>query len=34
MTDEQIYKIKEQTEWNEANNKWIVPPFIIKAKEI
>ena len=34
MNEEQIYKIKEKTEWNEAMNKWIVPPFIIKSKEI
>lgn len=34
MTDEQMYKIKERTEWNEARNKWMIPPFIIKQKEI
>ena len=34
MNEEQIYKIKEKTEWSESMNKWIVPPFIIKAKEI
>ena len=30
MNEEQIYKIKEKTKWNEAQNKWIVPPFVIK----
>ena len=34
MTDEQMYKIKERTEWNEARNKWVIPAFVIKAKEI
>ena len=34
MNEEQIYKIKEKTEWSESMNKWIVPPFIIKSKEI
>jgi len=29
-----MYKIKEKTEWSEAKNKWLIPPFIIKAKEI
>jgi hypothetical protein len=29
-----MYKIKEKTEWSEANMKWRIPPFIIKAKEI
>ena len=34
MTDEQIYKIKAKTEWDEEQRKWKLPPFIIKAKEI
>ena len=34
MTDEQIYKIKEKTEWDEETRKWRLPPFIIKQKEI
>jgi uncharacterized protein (DUF3084 family) len=34
MTDEQIYKIKEKTEWDEERRKWRLPPFIIKQKEI
>ena len=34
MTDEQIYKIKEKTEWDDERRKWKLPPFIIKQKEI
>ena len=34
MTDEQIYKIKEKTEWDDERRKWRLPPFIIKQKEI
>ena len=34
MTDEQIYKIKAKTEWDEEQRKWKLPTFIIKAKEI
>jgi hypothetical protein len=34
MTDEQIYKIQEKTEWDEERRKWKIPPFIIKQKEI
>ena len=34
MTDEQIYKIKAKTEWDEEQRHWKLPPFIIKAKEI
>ena len=30
MTDEQMYKIKEKTEWDEERRKWRLPPFIIK----
>ena len=25
MTDEQMYKIKERTEWSESKNKWTIP---------
>lgn len=34
MTDEQMYKIKEKTEWDEERRKWRLPPFIIKQKEV
>jgi len=34
MTDEQIYKIKSKTEWDEEQRHWKLPPFIIKSKEI
>ena len=34
MTEDQIYKIKEKTEWDEERLKWKLPPFIIKQKEI
>lgn len=34
MTEDQLYKIKEKTEWDEEKRKWRLPPFIIKQKEI
>lgn len=34
MTDEQMYKVKEKTEWDEERRKWRLPPFIIKQKEV
>ena len=34
MTEEQLYKIKEKTEWDEERRKWRIPAFIIKQKEI
>jgi len=34
MTDEQMYKVKDRTEWNEEKRKWKLPPFIIKQKEV
>lgn len=34
MTEDQINKIKEKTEWDEERRKWVLPPFIIKQKEI
>lgn len=30
MTDEQMYKVKEKTEWDEEKRKWRLPPFLIK----
>jgi len=29
-----MYKIKEKVEFDFESGKWIVPPFIIKAKEV
>ncbi len=34
MTDEQMYKVKEKTEWDEERRKWRLPPFLIKQKEV
>lgn len=34
LTDEQLYKIKEKTEWDEEKRKWRIPAFVIKQKEI
>lgn len=34
MTEEQMYKVKEKTEWDEDRRKWRLPPFIIKQKEV
>jgi len=34
LNDEQIYKIKEKTQWDEERRKWNLPPFQIKQKEI
>ena len=34
MNDEQMYKVKEKTQWDEDKRKWRLPPFIIKAKEV
>ena len=34
MNDEQMYKVKEKTEWDEERRKWRLPPFIIKQKEV
>ena len=30
MTDEQMYKIKAKTEWDEERRKWKLPAFVIK----
>ena len=34
MTDEQMYKVKDRTEWDEEKRKWKLPPFLIKQKEV
>lgn len=34
MTEEQMYKVKDKTEWDEERRKWRIPPFIIKQKEV
>lgn len=34
MNDEQMYKVKERTTWDEDRRKWKLAPFIIKAKEV
>lgn len=34
LTEEQLFKIKEKTNWSEENQKWKLPPFQIKKKEI
>jgi len=34
LTKGEIYKIKEKVEFDFELNKWIVPPFILKGKEI
>ena len=30
----EVYKIKEKVEFDFEKNKWMVPPFILKAKEV
>lgn len=34
MNEEQMYKVKDKTEWDEERGKWNIPPFIIKQKEV
>jgi len=34
MRDDQIQKLKQLTDWDEERNKWNLPPFIMKAKEM
>jgi len=34
LTEENLYKIKEKTEWDEERRKWKLAPFIIKQKEV
>lgn len=29
-----MYKVKEKTEWDEERQRWKIPPFIIKQKEV
>jgi hypothetical protein len=30
----EIYKIKEKTEFDFDSNKWVVPPFYLRNKEV
>jgi kinesin family protein 3/17 len=34
LNEEQLFKIKEKTNWNEEQQKWKLPPFQLKKKEI
>jgi len=34
VTEENLYKIKEKTDWDEERRKWKLAPFIIKQKEV
>ena len=34
LTKNELYKIKEKVEFDFETNKWIVPPFILKNKEV
>jgi len=34
LKDGEMYKIKESTQYDESRDKWIVPPFILKNKEV
>mmetsp|Transcript_35930 Transcript_35930/g.55184 ORF Transcript_35930/g.55184 Transcript_35930/m.55184 type:complete len:168 (+) Transcript_35930:1669-2172(+) len=34
LTDEHLYKIKEKTEWDEEKQKWRLPNFTVKQREI
>jgi hypothetical protein len=34
LKKQEIYKIKEKVEFDFEINKWIVPPFILRNKEI
>ena len=34
MKDEEIAKMKMKSEWDEDADDWIVPPFMLKAKEV
>ena len=34
LKDGEMYKLKEKIEFDFEKNKWIVPPFIIKNKEV
>jgi len=34
LTKNELYKIKEKVEFDFERNKWLVPPFILKGKEV
>lgn len=34
LKDGEMYKIKELTEYDQQRDKWVVPPFILKGKEV
>ena len=34
MKDEEVAKVKLKSNYDDANNDWIVPPFILKSKEV
>lgn len=34
LTKNELYKIKDKVEFDFDKNKWLVPPFILKNKEV
>ncbi len=34
MKDEEVAKVKLKSQYDDANNDWLVPPFILKSKEV
>ena len=34
MAEDQMYKVKSQTDWDEERGRWRIPPFLIKQKEV
>ena len=34
LKDSEMYKLKEKVKFDFETNKWKVPPFIVKAKEV
>lgn len=34
MKDEEVAKVKIKSTYDDANNDWNVPPFILKGKEV
>jgi hypothetical protein len=34
MKDEEVAKVKIKSTYDDANNDWTVPPFILKGKEV
>ena len=34
LNKSEMYKVKEKVEFDFEKNKWIVPPFILKNKEV